>query len=88
MNEYPRESQELVRFDEVTVNGVPTLAFTYQLQRKGERPTGTWETPTLVESVPAFMLQPVATRGDYTVWVKVSEAGQNIVIEAGEIERT
>lgn len=88
MSDYPRESQELVMFDEVTVNGSPTLDYTYQLQRKGERPTGSWSTPVDVAGELGFMLQPVSTRGEWVVWVKVAQAGQNIVIEAGEVERT
>lgn len=88
-NRYPRESQEPVIFDEVTVNGAPTLAFTYQLQRKEERPaSGGWQTPIDVAGQLGFMLQPVPMHGTYVVWVKVSQSGANIVIEAGEIVRT
>lgn len=87
-NGYPRESQEIVLFDTVTVNGAATVNFTYQLQRDGERPTGTWSTPLDVSGSPAFMLQPVVNRGTYRVWVKVAQNGQNVVIDAGEIERT
>lgn len=87
--EYPRETREAVRFDEVSVNGVPTLAFTYQLQRQGERPTSSWLTPIDVAGTPGFMLTPVAVRGTYDVWVKVDgSGGQEIVIHAGEVERT
>jgi hypothetical protein len=90
MSEYPRETQELVLFDEVTVNGVPTLDYTYQLTRKGERPTGAWTTPTSGSGGElGVMLQPVASRGDWIVWVRVAaQGGQNIVIEAGEVVRT
>lgn len=88
MNGYPRETQEAVRFDEVSVNGVPTLSYTYQLTRDGERPTGSWSTPIAVDGDLGFMLQPVTSRGTYRAWVKVSQNGQNIVIDAGEIERT
>ena len=89
MNSYPRESQELVAFNAVTVNGTPTQSFTYQLQRKGERPTATWSTPVTVGAGLGFMLQPVTVRGTYAVWVKVTANGQNIVIEAAqEVERT
>jgi hypothetical protein len=88
-NSYPRETQELVLFDSVTVNGAATLDYTYQLARKGERPTGPWSTPLAAGSDLGFMLSPVATRGDWRVWVRVAaQGGQNIVIEAGEIERT
>lgn len=88
-NSYPRESQELVAFEGVTVNGTPTIAFTYQLTRKSERPTGTWATPVTVGSGLGFMLQPVTVRDTYVVWVKVAQNGQNIVIEAAqEIVRT
>lgn len=90
MSGYPRETQELVLFDEVTVNGVPTLDYTYQLTRKGERPTGAWATPAAASGGElGVMLVPVTVRGDWTVWVRVAApGGQNIVIEAGEIERT
>lgn len=90
MSGYPRETQELVLFDDVTVNGVPTLDYTYQLTRKGERPSGAWATPASSSTgEPGVMLQPVPVRGEYVVWVRVAAAGgQNIVIEAGEIERT
>lgn len=86
---YPRESREAVRFDTVTVNGSPTLDYTYQLQRDTERPTGSWSTPIDVDGSPGFMLEPVTVRGTYKVWVRVAaQGGQLIVIEAGEIERT
>lgn len=85
---YPRETQEVVLFDDVAVNGVPVTGFTYQLQRDGERPTLTWEAPVDVSGEPGFMLQPVTARGTYRVWVKVAQGGQQIVIDAGEIERT
>lgn len=88
MSGYPRESQEVVLFDAVTVNGVATNAFTYQLQRDGERPVGAWSTPIDVNGSPGFMLQPVAARDTYRVWIKVAQGGQSIVIDAGEIERT
>lgn len=86
---YPRETQEAVRFADVTVNGQTTLDFTYQVQRKGERPTASWSTPITVDGSPGFMLSPVATRDTYIVWIRVAaQGGQQIVIEAGEIERT
>lgn len=86
---YPRESREAVRFDAVTVDGAPTLAYTYQLQREGERPTSSWLTPIDVSGTPGFMLTPVTTHGTYDVWVKVTATGgQEIVIHAGKIERT
>lgn len=85
---YPRETQELVLFGAVTVNGVTTTDFTYQLQRDGERPTATWLTPVVVGSDRGFMLQPVATRGTWNVWVRIAQSGQEIVEQAGEVERT
>jgi hypothetical protein len=91
MNEdgkYPRESQEAVRFAAVTVNGVPSNDFTYQLTREGERPVGAWLTPIDVSGTPGFMLQPVTTRGTYDVWVRVTTGAQNVVIHAGQVERT
>lgn len=92
MNEdgsYPRETREAVRFAEITVNGTPTLDFTYQLQRDGERPTAVWATPIDVNGVPGFMLEPVAVRGTYDVWVRVAaQGGQQVVIHAGEVVRT
>ena len=88
---YPRETQEPVIFDEVTVDGVPTLAFVYQLTRKGERPdmaVPAWSTPLDFGGEAGFQLQPVGSRGTYSVWVKIAQGGNNYVIEAGEIERT
>lgn len=85
---YPRESTEIVLFDDVTVNGVVVTVFDYQLQRDGERPTTTWTAPLDVAGVPGFMLQPVTARGTYRVWVKVTQGAQEIVVDAGGIERT
>lgn len=85
---YPRETQELVLFDAVTVNGVIATDFTYQLQREGERPVSTWLTPVVVGADRGFMLQPVPVRGTWNVWVRISRDAQEIVEQAGEIERT
>lgn len=85
---YPRETQELVLFDQVTVNGVPSLNYVYQLQRESERPSSTWLTPVDVAGSPGFMLQPVTQAGTWIVWLKVTQGGQQVIIEAGEVVRS
>jgi hypothetical protein len=87
-NQYPRETNELVVFDPVLIDGVPTVAFTYQITEENERPTGAWQTPADAGNGElGFMLVP-APRGFYRVWVKIVTAGQTIVALAGEVERT
>lgn len=91
MNKYPRESRELVVFDPVLIDGEPTVAFVWQLTEQNERPSmtpGDWDTPLDAgDSDLGFMLEPAA-RGIYRVWVKIDVAGQSIVVQAGEVERT
>lgn len=87
-NRYPRETSELIVFEPVTVNGIATTAFTYQLQREGERPTNTWQAPVDVAGELGFLTPVVTQRGTYVVWVRVVQGGQSIVIEAGEVVRT
>lgn len=87
MNGYPRESSELVVFDPVLVNGEPSVAFTWQITPQNERPIGTWAAPVAVDTELGFMLLP-APRGFYRVWVKIVAGGQEIVVLAGELERT
>jgi hypothetical protein len=88
---YPRESEELVVFDDVLVNGVATIAYVWQLTPDHERPSmapGDWSTPIDAGNGDlGFMLLPAA-RGTYRVWVKVEQGGQAIVLLAGELERT
>lgn len=88
MSSYPRESQELVLFDEVLVNGVPTVAYTWQIVPDHERPVGAWQAPIDAGGgVLGFMLLP-APRGTYRVFVRIVVGGQSIVVRAGELERT
>lgn len=93
MSKYPRETgPELVLFDPVLVNGEPSVDFTWQLVEENERPSlavEDWDTPVDAGGGDlGFMLQPVAARGIYRVFVKIVAAGQTIIVQAGEVERT
>lgn len=88
MNEYPRESDEMVEFEPVLVNSVPTASYTWQLTEQSERPTGTWAPPVdLGGGALGFPLVPAA-RGVYRVWVKIAAGGKTPVVLAGELRRT
>lgn len=88
MNDYPRETVEYVPFETLTVDGQVFTGFQFSVSKVYDRPT-IWANVTTVDGQQAFLLNaPVMGPGTYKVWVKVSDAPEVPVIDAGEFRIT
>jgi hypothetical protein len=85
VQEYPRESIEYVFFDELMVDGqAPPGAVEYSLSRPLGRPV-LWAPLVVQGGKFCFLLTGLLDPGPWKVWVRVPDAPEASVIEAGQI---
>lgn len=84
---YPRESVEYVYFKELSVHGTVPMIAEYAIARAAERPQ-VWAPLQRINNKFAFLLPGTLDPGRYRVYVRVPDAPETTVTEAGEIEIT
>lgn len=88
--QYPRESKEYVFFEELRLNGADFVgAIEYSLTQGLARPL-VWSAVGIQNGKRAFLLpgDNELDPGHWKVWVRVPDAPESSVIEAGTIEIT
>lgn len=87
--EYPRESVEYVFLKQVTANGITPEAAEFNMTPGGDRPQpAVWQAMDIVDGRFGFLLGGNLPAGEYTIWVRIPEAPELSIIEAGRIRLT
>jgi len=82
---FPRESKELVAVT-VTESGASVTAFELTLTPAGARPTSGWAAATVVGTSRGYLLPGTLDDGNYTLWARVTDDPEAVVIEVARIE--